>query len=299
MSLNLDTTRINRDVQKYVEEIIQHLTSVDGAKVTVSLEVQAESDEGFTQQTSADYYPRIAHLLVQDSGFKRNRRLIDMSESNQLKLPWINRHFRPQVSAGLSDICFLPVDNVIASPDERVRIMAFARFFKQPASWVEKDCSVSFEVYSGSARKFCVKASPTQVCNHEFRGFFVQQSSFTLSPKCIRLSIIAGNHEFAESTFSVTCIVTPNIASSSGRHRKRKALFVCNFPQLSVEILSPLSFVVDKLSRSRRYLFDTESSFQLFLPGSYSNRIFLFPPTSFQGHPWHKGYFFSRSCRQP
>jgi hypothetical protein len=39
MSADLDTTRINRDVQKYVEEIIQHLTSVDGASVKVSIEV--------------------------------------------------------------------------------------------------------------------------------------------------------------------------------------------------------------------------------------------------------------------
>jgi predicted AAA+ superfamily ATPase len=51
MTADLDTTRINRDVQKYVEEIIQHLTSVDGAKVKVSLEVNAEVDEGFTQKT--------------------------------------------------------------------------------------------------------------------------------------------------------------------------------------------------------------------------------------------------------
>ena len=54
MSADLDITRINRDVHKYVEEIIQHLTSVDGAKVTVSLEVQAESEEGFTPRNRAD-----------------------------------------------------------------------------------------------------------------------------------------------------------------------------------------------------------------------------------------------------
>jgi len=47
MSADLDTTRINRDVQKYVEEIIQHLTAVDGATVKVSLEVEAISNAGF------------------------------------------------------------------------------------------------------------------------------------------------------------------------------------------------------------------------------------------------------------
>lgn len=70
MSANLDTTRINRDVQKYVEEIIQHLTSVDGARVTVSLEVQAESAEGFTQQTVRTISENCRTLRVRDSGFE-------------------------------------------------------------------------------------------------------------------------------------------------------------------------------------------------------------------------------------
>jgi predicted AAA+ superfamily ATPase len=51
MTADLDATRINRDVQKYVDEIIQHLTVVDGASVKISLEVDAEVPEGFTQQT--------------------------------------------------------------------------------------------------------------------------------------------------------------------------------------------------------------------------------------------------------
>jgi hypothetical protein len=70
MSADLDITRINRDVQKYVEEIIQHLTSVDGAKVTVSLEVQAESDEGFNQQTVRTISENCRTLRVRDSGFE-------------------------------------------------------------------------------------------------------------------------------------------------------------------------------------------------------------------------------------
>ncbi|NLM15589.1 MAG: ATP-binding protein, partial [Clostridiaceae bacterium] len=70
MSADLDITRINRDVQKYVEEIIQHLTSVDGARVTVSLEVQAESDEGFTRQTVRTITENCQALRVRDSGFE-------------------------------------------------------------------------------------------------------------------------------------------------------------------------------------------------------------------------------------
>jgi hypothetical protein len=70
MSAELDTTRINRDMQKYVEEIIQHLTSVDGAKVKISLEVEAESTDGFTQQTVRTISENCRTLRVRDSGFE-------------------------------------------------------------------------------------------------------------------------------------------------------------------------------------------------------------------------------------
>lgn len=46
MSAQLDTTRINRDVQRLVEEVISHLTSVDGCTVEVSLEVNVQAPDG-------------------------------------------------------------------------------------------------------------------------------------------------------------------------------------------------------------------------------------------------------------
>ena len=70
MSADLDTTRINRDVQKYVDEIIQHLSSVDGATVKASLEVEAESSDGFTQQTVRTISENCQTLRVRDSGFE-------------------------------------------------------------------------------------------------------------------------------------------------------------------------------------------------------------------------------------
>lgn len=69
MSADLDTTRINRDVQKYVEEIIQHLTSVDGVRVKVSIEVEAESADGFAQQTVRTISENCRTMRVRDSGF--------------------------------------------------------------------------------------------------------------------------------------------------------------------------------------------------------------------------------------
>ncbi len=43
--------KINRYVLNYVDEIIRQLTSVGGTMVEFSLEVEALSDDGFTQQT--------------------------------------------------------------------------------------------------------------------------------------------------------------------------------------------------------------------------------------------------------
>jgi len=70
MSADLDTTRINRDVQKFVEEIIQHLTSVDGANVKVSIEVESETDDGFTQQMVRTISENCRTLKVRDYGFE-------------------------------------------------------------------------------------------------------------------------------------------------------------------------------------------------------------------------------------
>ena len=70
MSATLDTTRINRDVQKLVEEIIQHLASESSASVKVSLEVEAQNNEGFSQQTIRTITENCRTLRVRDSGFE-------------------------------------------------------------------------------------------------------------------------------------------------------------------------------------------------------------------------------------
>ena len=70
LSAALDTTRINRDVQNYVEEIIRHLTSEDGTRVTISLEVEAESDAGFSPQTIRTVSENARTLGAKDAGFE-------------------------------------------------------------------------------------------------------------------------------------------------------------------------------------------------------------------------------------
>ena len=48
MSAELDNTRINRDVQRLVEEIINHLINAEGCKVEVTLEVNAVAPDGLS-----------------------------------------------------------------------------------------------------------------------------------------------------------------------------------------------------------------------------------------------------------
>ena len=69
MSAELDTTRINRDVQRLVEEVISHLTSVDGAQVEVSLEVNLNAPGGLSQQTVRTVSENCRTLKVKDFGF--------------------------------------------------------------------------------------------------------------------------------------------------------------------------------------------------------------------------------------
>lgn len=70
MSAKLDNTRINRDVQKLVEEVIQHLTSLEGCKVDISLEVSAETPDGFSQSIIRTVSENCHALKVDNCGFE-------------------------------------------------------------------------------------------------------------------------------------------------------------------------------------------------------------------------------------
>ena len=69
MSAKLDTTRINRDVNKLVEEIISHLTTVDGCSIEVSLEVNADAPEGMPSAIVRTVSENCRTLKV-DGGFE-------------------------------------------------------------------------------------------------------------------------------------------------------------------------------------------------------------------------------------
>jgi hypothetical protein len=69
MSAKLDNTRIGRDVQRLVEEIINHLTSVDGCQVDISLELNAKAPDGLSQQIVRTISENCQTLRVTNFGF--------------------------------------------------------------------------------------------------------------------------------------------------------------------------------------------------------------------------------------
>ena len=70
VSAQLDTTRIGRDVQRLVEEVISHLTSVEGAQVELSLDVNVISPKGMSTQTVRTVSENCQTLRVQTFGFE-------------------------------------------------------------------------------------------------------------------------------------------------------------------------------------------------------------------------------------
>ncbi len=69
MSAPLDTTRINRDVQKLVEEVIQNLSTLEGCTVDISLEVNATAKDGFPQPTVRTVSENCRTLHIDNFGF--------------------------------------------------------------------------------------------------------------------------------------------------------------------------------------------------------------------------------------
>ena len=69
MSAKLDNVRINRDVNTYVQEIIQHLSAVQGATVELKLEVDVIAPNGIPNNTVRTVSENCRTLKVDDFGF--------------------------------------------------------------------------------------------------------------------------------------------------------------------------------------------------------------------------------------
>lgn len=70
MSVKLDNTRVIRDLQKYLDEVITHLSSVDNCEVELSLEVSAQAMDGFPQGTVRTVSENCRTLHIDNFGFE-------------------------------------------------------------------------------------------------------------------------------------------------------------------------------------------------------------------------------------
>lgn len=71
MSVKLDNTRVIRDLQKYLDEVIVHLTSADSCQVELTLEVSAQAQDGFSHGTVRTVSENCRTLRVSSFGFEK------------------------------------------------------------------------------------------------------------------------------------------------------------------------------------------------------------------------------------
>ena len=71
MNVKLDNTRVIRDLQKYLDEVITHLSTVDNCDVELSLEVSAHAAEGFPPGTVRTVSENCRTLRVENFGFEK------------------------------------------------------------------------------------------------------------------------------------------------------------------------------------------------------------------------------------
>ena len=69
MSAKLDNVRINKNVNDYVQEIIQHLMSVQGADVELRLEVEVSAQNGIPDSIVRTVSENCRTLKVTEFGF--------------------------------------------------------------------------------------------------------------------------------------------------------------------------------------------------------------------------------------
>ena len=72
MSAKLDNTRVNKNVNDYLTEVIQHLMSVDGAEVELTLEVSVNAPGGIPATTVRTVSENCRTLKIQNFGFEDN-----------------------------------------------------------------------------------------------------------------------------------------------------------------------------------------------------------------------------------
>ena len=70
-TVTLDATRVGRDAGRVAEEVIAHLTGLVGAKVTVTLEVEAQIPSGASDQVVRVVTENSRTLKFTSQGFEK------------------------------------------------------------------------------------------------------------------------------------------------------------------------------------------------------------------------------------
>lgn len=69
--VDLDPMRINKDVAEIVQHVVEHLTGLAGAKVEVSLEIQADVEDGVPEEKVRTVTENARTLKFRDHGFEK------------------------------------------------------------------------------------------------------------------------------------------------------------------------------------------------------------------------------------
>ena len=70
LSAPLDDARVNRDVQRILEEVISQLTADNGVTLSLRLEVEASASKGFSQETIRAVSENCRTLKIKEFGFE-------------------------------------------------------------------------------------------------------------------------------------------------------------------------------------------------------------------------------------
>jgi BioD-like phosphotransacetylase family protein len=71
-TVTLDAARVGRDASRVAEEVIAHLTGLVGAKVTVTLEVEAQIPSGASDQVVRTVTENSRTLKFTSQGFEKD-----------------------------------------------------------------------------------------------------------------------------------------------------------------------------------------------------------------------------------
>ena len=72
VSVKVEPLRLGRDAARIAEEVVQHLTGLVGSKVEITIEIQADLEEGANDKLVRDVTENCRTLKFTDFGFEED-----------------------------------------------------------------------------------------------------------------------------------------------------------------------------------------------------------------------------------